>query len=135
MAPLRHYTQEPSQLAARRAAGAAVEIHGGGFVTREMLGRTLAQWVQRDEAPPEILVDLRDVAGYEEGCARMAAEWLRRAHRLGVRKIAFVASSTVLRTATRLAATSSYVRLRTFEHERAARTWLARDDSEEPALG
>jgi hypothetical protein len=135
MAPIRHYTQEPSQLAPRRALGAALEIHGGGFVTREMLFRTLSQWTYRNEAPQEILVDLRDVSGYEDGCARMAAEWLRRAHRLGVRKIAFVASSTVLRIATRLAATNSYVRLRTFEHERAARMWLARTDSEEPALG
>lgn len=123
---MKHYTQLPSELSTRASDDQRfAEIRGGGFLTRPMLVEALAPWgPEATTAPSEILVDLRDVAGYETGCLRLAREWLRIAHTRGVRKIAFVASSTVLRTATRMAAEEAHVSLEFFHHERAAKQWL-----------
>lgn len=121
--PVKHYTQQPSQLHTSNAGTTMLEVRGGGFVTREMVHATLDGW-KRASIPSGILVDLREVAGYEAGCATLAHRWLLRAHTHGVERIAFVASSSVLRTATRLASSAALVDLRIFEDEPAARAWL-----------
>lgn len=72
-----------------------------------------------------MLIDLSEVAGYESACLRPAKQFLQEAASLGLTRIALVASSTVMRTATRLAASSVPVELRTFEHEPHAASWLA----------
>jgi hypothetical protein len=97
-----------------------------------MVDETLAQWrttlgAAAMSSPAAILVDVRDVAGYDYECTSRAQEWLHHAYRLGIQRIAFVASSNVVRTATLLAARSSNVALRAFEHEHAAERWLAGD--------
>lgn len=86
------------------------------------------------EGPPgSILVDLREVAGYESGLAHRAVEWLRSAHHYGVRRIAFLASSAVLRTAIEVAARTSAVKVRMFEHEANARQWLSSNSTHRSA--
>lgn len=124
--PKQHYTQLTSHV--RTAIrphdnGSVFEIHGRGIVSPAMIDKTLGQW---DDGctPPNLLVDLRDVAGYEAGSIRAANQWLDGADEQGVRKIALLASSTVLATAARLASERSGVALRTFDDERAARAWL-----------
>ena len=101
-----------------------LHVHGGGFVTKDMVARTLRSFPGDEFAPREILVDLRDVAGYETDVVRLADEWLRNAHRQGVRKIAFVANSAVVRTATQLASERAGVTLRTFADDADAAAWL-----------
>lgn len=95
-------------------------------MTREMLEQTLDEL--RREAhlshTGAMLVDLRDVAGYETSCLALALQFLREAPSIGFRRIALVASSSVLRTASRLAAQGVPVELRTFEHEPSAVQWL-----------
>jgi hypothetical protein len=122
--PVKHYTQQPSQIQTS-SADTALEVRGGGFVTRKMVHEALDAW--RGTLPPGILVDLREVAGYESGCASLAQRWLLDAHRSGVQRIAFIASSSVLRTVTRVASSGTSVALRIFEEESTARSWLAAD--------
>lgn len=89
-----------------------------------MLEQTLRDLRHEPERHPAMLVDLRDVAGYESSCLDPAAEFLRDAATLGLTRIALVASSSVVRTASRMAAFASAVELRTFEHEPHATEWL-----------
>jgi hypothetical protein len=123
----KHYTQEESVLRTFTRADPlrpVLHVHGGGFVTRKMLARTLRSLPGDELAPREILVDLREVAGYERDVVRMASEWLRNAHTQGVRRIAFVASSEIVRTATRLASEHTGITLRTFSDHEEAHAWL-----------
>jgi hypothetical protein len=119
--PVKHYTQQPSRLLSRPET-TLIEVRGGGFVTRQMVHETLDAWGRT--LPSGILVDLREVAGYEAGCARLAHRWLLDAHRSGVQRIACIASSSVLRTVSRVASSEACVELRIFEDEPAARSWL-----------
>jgi len=120
-----HYTEEPARLSITRST-AFVRVQGGGFVTRDMLEQTVEEL--RQGAPEArlgaLLVDLRAVAGYESACLLAVRQFLRDAPALGVHRIAVVATSSVLRTASRLAAHTVAVELRTFEQERSALQWL-----------
>lgn len=120
-----HYTEEPSRLSTTRC-GAFVRVHGGGFVTREMLEATVEELRQAalEARLGALLVDLRAVAGYETACLIAVDQFLREAPALGLHRIAVVATSSVLRTASWLAAHAVVVELRTFEHERSALQWL-----------
>jgi hypothetical protein len=124
-----HYTEEPSRLSTT-SAGAYVRVHGGGFVTRDMLEQTVddlrraTREATREAGLGAMLVDLRAVAGYDSACLLAARQFLRDAPELGLQRIALVASSSVMRTASRLAAHSIAVELRTFEHELSAIHWL-----------
>lgn len=120
-----HYTEEPSRLSVTRGT-AFVRVHGGGFVTRDMLEHTVEELRQgaREARLGAVLVDLRAVAGYETACLLTVRQFLRDAPTLEVHRIAVVASSSVLHTASRLAAHTVAVELRTFEHERSALQWL-----------
>ena len=125
--PKQHYTQLTPHLrtAVRSDGDAAIfEIRGGGIVSPAMIERSLGQW-DAGCAPSNLLVDLRDVAGYETGSIRVASRWLDGAEDEGVRRVALLASSAVLATAARLASERSGVALKTFEDEDAARAWLA----------
>ncbi|HET6581862.1 MAG TPA: STAS/SEC14 domain-containing protein, partial [Nannocystaceae bacterium] len=126
---VKHYTQLPSELRTSCDARATfVHVRGGGFLTADMVGATLDQWAASDAMPTEVLVDLRDVAGYESGCAEMAHAFLESAMNHGVRRIAFVATSAVLRTGAKLVLSGSGVRVRFFSDEIAAKRWLERDE-------
>jgi hypothetical protein len=120
-----HYTEEPSRLSTTSTA-AFMRVHGSGFVTREMLEGTVEELRQgfRDTRLAALLVDLRAVAGYESACLLGVRQFLREAPTLGVSRIAVLATSSVLRTASRLAAHTVVVELRTFEQERTAQQWL-----------
>jgi SpoIIAA-like len=103
-----------------------VRVQGGGFVTREMLERAIDDVCRtaRDAHCGAVLVDLRAVAGYETACLLAARQFLREAPGLGLQRIALIATSSVMHTASRLAAHTVAVELRTFEHERSALQWL-----------
>jgi len=122
----RHYTQLPSELHTACDLRAPVaHVRGGGFLTREMVDATLDQWRGEHEMPSRVLIDLRDVAGYEAGCAALAHEFLRQSHGRRVQRIAFVATSSVLRTAAKLVAPQAHVHVRVFADAAAAHHWLA----------
>ena len=103
--PKQHYTQLTPHVHTRvhrHDDGSVFEIRGGGIVSPAMIERTLGQW-DAGCAPSNLLVDLRDVVGYEAGSIRVADQWLDRAPDQGVQKVALLASSTVLATAAQLA--------------------------------
>jgi len=58
----------------------------------------------------------------------LAQEWLRQARALGVERIAFVANSSVVRTATDVVARHLRAPLRTFENVGDARAWLGQTE-------
>lgn len=120
-----HYTDAPSGLSTT-TADAYTRVQGGGFVTREMLEQTLdgLRPSPGRERLGAILIDLREVAGYEASCLRPARQFLADAASLGVDRIALVASSSVMRWASRLAAGPLPIELETFEHEPSAKQWL-----------
>jgi hypothetical protein len=120
-----HYTEEPSRLCTA-PSGAFIRVHGGGFVTRAMLEQAVEELRAsvREARLGDLLVDLRAVAGYDTACLLAVRQFLREAPAIGVQRIAVVAASSVLRTASRLAASSVTVELRVFEHDRSALQWL-----------
>lgn len=101
-----------------------MRVHGGGFVTRAMLEQAINGVLAEPASSSSILVDLREVAGYEAACLRPAHDFLRQAASKGLTRIALVASSSVMRTASRMAASAVSVELRTFAHEPTAKRWL-----------
>lgn len=124
----RHYTRTPSAMRMACDIGdASVRVLGGGFVTRDMVGATLDHWRGEEGGPSAVLVDLRDVAGYESGFAIIAADLIEGVAKCGVRRVALVASSSVLRTAARVVAPHSGVHVRCFDDDLAAKRWLAQD--------
>lgn len=120
-APKRHYTDMPSALSgALSGCGGVLVVQGGGFLTPQMVEETLPL----ASAAQSILIDLREVSGYDAGCVRRADDWISMARRLGVRRIAFVASSLVLRIAAQMVARRAGIDMRAFEDEAEARRWL-----------
>lgn len=85
----------------------------------ESLGRHL------DQSPPlGVLCDLRGVSGYSQGTSTLAREWLARVQSAGVRRVALVAGSSVLRTAVRVIAAELRLQLRCFTGVEVAQRWL-----------
>lgn len=121
--PNTHYTEEPSSLSTD-SDRAFTRVRGGGFVTREMLEQALQDLHRGGQWLPSMLVDLRDVAGYEASCLHPATQFLHDAATLGLTRIALVASSSVMRTASQVVASALSVELRAFEHEPHAAEWL-----------
>lgn len=120
-----HFTQEPSRLDTDADGDAGVlRLQGGGFLTASMVEQAWSQMQKDGAVHPNVLIDVRDVAGYDNSAVQRARTLLRHAPEFGVQRIAFVANSTAVRTATRAASTHSSVALRTFHHERSARDWL-----------
>lgn len=128
----KHYTQQPSQLRSETCTAAAVvRVTGTGFVTLAMLEETLRELEQGSLAPDlavGLMIDLREIVGCESRCVARFGEWLKTAGRHGVQRVALVAASSVLRTATRLVAGRLEIQLATFGGEAAARAWLTQDE-------
>lgn len=102
-----------------------LHVEGVGFVTRAMTEEALAPFLLGNEDTlGRVLVDLRDVSGYEAECVEIARHWLRRAQTLGIERIAFVANSSVVRTATEVVARHLGAPLRTFATPEGAQHWL-----------
>ena len=119
-----HFTDEPSRLDAQEdLLGGVFFLKGGGFLTDAMVEDAVGQLV-RQRPPERVLIDLRDVAGYDSRAVQRARHWLHQAPAFGVRRIAFLANSSIVRHATRLASTAADVRLETFDCDRSARDWL-----------
>lgn len=118
-----HYTEEPSRLYTTSSAAHA-RIRAGGFVTREMLEQTIEELRRDGHMRHGVLVDLRAVTGYESSCLLAARQFLRDAPRMGLRRIALVGSSSVMHTASRLAAYRAAVEIETFHDDRSAVQWL-----------
>jgi hypothetical protein len=123
-----HYSQQEPGFENTQEDG-LLRVKGTGLLSVGLLQAALTSWNEAypDGMPPRLLICLTDVAGYGPGCGTLARDWLRRAHRLGVRKIAFVGSSAVFRTAMRLISKGVRVEMRMFEHEARARRWLGGD--------
>ena len=126
-----HFTQQPSMVTSRRDAGedgsvVVAELHG--FITTAMLVAQFDDWDESFGAsmPEALIVDLRGVSAYASGTAQTAQRWLDQATHRGVRRIALIASSSVLRTIVQLIAVETAVELRCFDGEAAARRWLVR---------
>jgi len=120
--PDRHFTDLPPALDVR-VHDDLLRVEGVGFVTRAMTEAALAP-LAVGAPQPRVLVDLRDVSGYEAECVEIARQWLRRAHGMGIQRIAFVANSSVVRTATEVVARHLGAPLRTFATPEGAQRWL-----------
>lgn len=100
-----------------------LRVEGVGFVTRAMTEEAFAPFKGGAGLEPRILLDLRNVSGYEAACVEVAREWLSRARGYGVERIAFIANSSVVRTATEVVARHLHAPLETFDNVDAAQTW------------
>lgn len=101
-----------------------------GFIDEPMLRERLGDLLVRIEnhAPDAVLCDLRTVFGYGPGTSALAREWFMLARRAGVRRVAVVATSSVLRTAALVLARSLDLELRCFLGETEALRWLNAKD-------
>lgn len=126
------YSKQPARLVVTAEDRGVLNVRAGGFLTHPMIDDALRPFgldaAVSGAMPRFVLIDVRDLAGYDRSCGPIARELLSRAHATGVRKIAFVASSAVLRTAARVLAGSATVALRAFEHPTSARRWLDHAD-------
>lgn len=110
-----------------------LHVEGVGFVTRSMVEEALAPLTagtagtagmgSGSALQPRIVVDLRNVSGYEAACVAIAREWLGRARGYGVERIAFIANSSVVQTAVEVVARHLRAPLETFDSIDAARAW------------
>jgi hypothetical protein len=103
-----------------------LRVHLQGYMDVDMLEDRIGELLERIErhTPSGIMCDLRAVAGYGHGTQVLAREWLLIAQRSGVRRVAVVATSSVLRTAALLLARNLQLELRCFLGETEALRWL-----------
>lgn len=101
-----------------------LRVEGAGFVTRPMAEEALTPFLSAGPVPDSVLVDLRNVSGYEAACAEVAQSMLSQARGFGVRRIAFVANSSILRTAAEVIAQHLQAPLHTFATHEGAQSWL-----------
>lgn len=101
-----------------------------GFLDVGMLSERLGDLIERiqNHAPDAVLCDLRTVSGYGPGTSALAREWFMLARRAGVRRVALVATSSVLRTAALMVAHNLGLELRCFLGETEALRWLGATD-------
>lgn len=124
--PAVHYTQQPSRLEACNDNDdrAVLRLHGGGVLTATIIEQAFFRMRDSHSVPPNLLIDLRDVAGYESHAVECANSLLEQAPTYGVRRIAFLASSGAVHAAAQVASSRAIVPLRSFANERSARDWL-----------
>ncbi len=132
-----HYSQLPADIVEHKdGPDAPLELRAQGFLTAEITGACIQRLHDRAKSPTSgaglddaVLIDLRDAVGYESQVPGMVAAWFGAAHLLGVRRIAMVANSSVLRTA--LATLSGGpTPVRCFPTHTAALRWLASERAE-----
>ncbi len=121
--PKRHFTDLPSGFAIE-VRDHVLWVEGAGFVARPMAEEALAPFIIGQPIPESVLVDLRNVSGYEAACTQVARSLLSQARGLGVRRIALVANSSILRTAAEVIAQHLKAPLRTFNTLEGAQSWL-----------
>lgn len=127
-----HFSQVPSavnsqlEAPAERGDSGLLRIELQGFIDTAILGEQLASVEAQLEcrAPTDVLCDMRAITGYGSGTSTIARAWLADARRRGVRRVALIATSSVLRTAVALIASRVGIELRCFLGETEARRWL-----------
>ncbi|NVB40846.1 STAS/SEC14 domain-containing protein [Pseudenhygromyxa sp. WMMC2535] len=132
-----HFSQVPSAVNSNLepsagSRGELLRIELQGLIDATMLRERFEALEQRltRQPPPRVLCDLRDMAGYGSGTPTVARECLALAQRSGVRRVALIVTSSVLRTAVRVIASGLELELRSFLGETEALRWL---ESGEPA--
>jgi hypothetical protein len=129
-----HYSQLLSDVTSTVVPGLGnadlLRLQMQGFIDVGMLSERLGDLIARIEthAPDAVLCDLRTASGYGPGTSALAREWFMLARRAGVRRVAVVASSSVLRTAASMLAHDLELELCCFVGETEALRWLAAHD-------
>jgi hypothetical protein len=120
-----HYTQQPSRIS-WRAGSSVLHVQMQGFVTASMLSDAISTWERHYGArlPVGLVLDLHEVSGYGRDVAELARAWLSGARERGIRRIAFVAGSSVLRTVVRVISPIVPAELRCFGAAAAALEWV-----------
>ena len=125
-----HYSQLRSDVSSTVEPGLGdadlLRLHLQGFIDVGMLRDRLGDLIERSEshAPAAVLCDLRTVSGYGPGTPALAREWFMLARRAGIRRVALVATSSVLRTAALMLAHDLDLELCCFLGETEALRWL-----------
>lgn len=120
--PDRHFTDLLPALRTHVHDG-VLRVEGVGFVTRSMTEEAFAPFAGGSGLESRVVIDLRNVSGYEAACVEVAREWLGQARGYGVERIAFIANSSVVRTATEVVARHLRAPLKTFDRVDAAQAW------------
>jgi hypothetical protein len=126
-----HYSQQRSAVNSTLELGVGggvdvLRVRFQGFIDVAELGERLEALLERlrRESPTGLLCDLRPVAGYGPGTPALAREGLALAQRVGVRQVALVVNSSVVRTAAQMLARNLRLELRCFFGEAEALRWL-----------
>jgi len=126
-----HYSQQRSAVNSTLELGLGgnvdvLRIRFQGFIDVTELGERIEAILDRlrRETPTGLLCDLRPVAGYGPGTPALAREGLALARKVGVRRVALVVNSSVVRTAAQLLARNLRLELRCFLGEAEALRWL-----------
>ncbi|PRQ07936.1 STAS/SEC14 domain-containing protein [Enhygromyxa salina] len=125
-----HYSQLRSDVTSTVEPGCGnadlLRLQLQGFIDVGMLSERLGDLIQRIEhhAPDAVLCDLRTASGYGPGTPALAREWFMLACRAGIRRVALVATSSVLRTAALALSHNLNLELCCFLGEAQALAWL-----------
>ncbi|MFV8753394.1 STAS/SEC14 domain-containing protein [Nannocystaceae bacterium ST9] len=126
-----HFSQLSSSVDSTYEGGlepdrAILRIEMQGFIDVAMLRERVESLVhQLDHEPPAgVLLDLLGVSGYGQGTRTLAREWLLRVQAAGVRRVALVAGSSVLRTAVAVISGGLHMQLCCFTSVELATRWL-----------
>jgi len=126
-----HYSQQRSAVNSTLELGTGgssdvLRIRLQGFIDVAELGERLQATLDRlrAETPNGLLCDLRPVTGYGPGTPALAREGLALARRVGVRRVALIVNSSVVRTAAQMLARNLGLDLRCFLGEGEALRWL-----------
>jgi hypothetical protein len=131
-----HFTQQPSKVSSRTNTNDTVLFAAlQGFITLKMLREELASWDERhgECLPAAMLIDLHDARGYGPGTASAARRWLQSARKRGVKRIAFIARSTVVRTIVKVISPDVRVEMQCFQNDESAIAWLHGKPAAQPA--
>lgn len=126
-----HYSQQRSEVNSTLELGIGggadvLRVRLQGFIDVTELGERLEALLERvrRETPSGLLCDLRPVTGYGPGTPALARDGLGLARRVGVRRVALVVNSSVVRTAAQMLARNLRLELRCFLGEAEALRWL-----------
>jgi hypothetical protein len=126
-----HYSQQRSAVNSTLELGIGggadvLRVRFQGFIDVAELGERLEAILDRlrRETPNGLLCDLRPVAGYGPGTPVLARDGLALARKVGVRRVALVVNSSVVRTAALMLARNLRLELRCFFGEAEALRWL-----------